>query len=192
MPSQITQEVSRRESNHQENIVSSFPSDNSTLTVRTKSSEPPKINNDSLPTVFPSFAPHLERRSASSKHHILAVDDNNINLKILTKLLEALGSSYSTAINGREAVQQVKDSVEKPFTLVLMDLSMPIMDGFQATQEIRKCESERDGTVPLKIIALTGLGDARSKGEAFAAGLNDFWIKPIKIAKLRELMLEYP
>jgi signal transduction histidine kinase/CheY-like chemotaxis protein len=133
------------------------------------------------------------RAQVPSAHHILVVDDNAINLKILTKLLDGLGCSYTTAVNGEEAVQSYKSKssapTNSPFTLIFMDISMPVMNGFDATREIRHFEKE-NGIAPVKVVALTGLGDESSESQAFTCGMDEFWTKPIKLDRVKELLTE--
>jgi signal transduction histidine kinase/CheY-like chemotaxis protein len=130
----------------------------------------------------------------SSVHHVLAVDDNAINLKILTKLLDNMGCSYATAINGFDAVEAYKaasslspTSKERPFSLIFMDVSMPVMNGFDATRNIRSHEQAK-GIIPVMIVALTGLGDESSEKEAFACGMDKFWRKPVKLGRVTTLL----
>lgn len=110
-----------------------------------------------------------------AKEHILVVDDNAVNLRIATKVLEKAGYKISTATNGElgfEAFQQ------KSFDLVLMDLQMPVMDGFEATRRIRKIDPETP------IIAVSASSLVESKDEAYAAGMNGFVTKPFTPVEL--------
>ncbi|GME26578.1 Peroxide stress-activated histidine kinase mak2 [Neofusicoccum parvum] len=122
--------------------------------------------------------------------HILVVDDNSVNRKILTAYLTKLRCTYQTASNGLEAVEAWRAAVATPlpFEYVFMDMSMPVMDGFQATREIRadeRCARARR----CHIVALTGLGASCSQREAFASGADTYLMKPVPLAKLKELVL---
>jgi signal transduction histidine kinase len=139
---------------------------------------------------------HVPKRD----YHILVVDDNVINLKIMIRLLDNLGFSYSTAVNGLYAVEAYKvasspssfsasSEITKPFNLIFMDVSMPVMNGFDATRNIRLYETENE-IVPVKVIALTGLGDEGSEKEAFACGMDEFWTKPVKLGKVKKLLVD--
>jgi CheY-like chemotaxis protein len=124
-----------------------------------------------------------------ANHHVLVVDDNLINLKILVKLLEQLGCSYATATNGLDAVQLYKvASKTQPFSFIFMDISMPVMNGFVASHEIRAFEQEQRSS-PTYIVALTGLGSAASKEEAFTSGVNLFLTKPVGLQTIKALLI---
>jgi CheY-like chemotaxis protein len=124
------------------------------------------------------------------KHHVLAVDDNAINLRILTRLIKELGYSYATASNGFEALQLYRAASEsQPFSFIFMDISMPVMNGFVAAQEIRAHEVEHNMT-PARIVALTGIGSASSEQEALASGIDLFLTKPVSLQKLKALLIE--
>ena len=111
--------------------------------------------------------------------HLLIVEDNIINQKILSNVLNPSGIKIRIASNGLEAVDILKESTEK-FDLVLMDINMPVMDGYMATQMIR-LKSEFD-TLP--IIAFTALALDSEKQKIFNSGMNAFLTKPLKIGKL--------
>lgn len=109
--------------------------------------------------------------------HILLVDDNEINQQIAMELLEGAGLKVSVANNGLEAVERVK---QDPFDAVLMDVQMPVMDGYQATGEIRK--DERFKRLP--IIAMTASAMRQDREDAMAAGMNDHVSKPVDVKEL--------
>ena len=111
--------------------------------------------------------------------HLLIVEDNIINQKILANILNSSDIKIRIANNGLEAVDMVKKGTEK-FDLVLMDINMPVMDGYMATQMIR-FRSEFDA---LPIIAFTALALDSEKQKIFNSGMNAFLTKPLKIGKL--------
>ena len=124
--------------------------------------------------------------------HLLLVDDNPINLKLLTQLVRKLKHTFATANNGLEAVQLYKKSLEgqaSRFDLIFMDISMPVMNGFEATREIRQLEIAV-GAGRCKIIALTGLRSDVNGAEATASGLDLFLTKPVKLNTIRQLLDE--
>jgi CheY-like chemotaxis protein/HPt (histidine-containing phosphotransfer) domain-containing protein len=103
---------------------------------------------------------------------ILLVEDNELNRIVATDLLEgAGGASVGVARNGIEALQRLD---AEPFDLVLMDLQMPGMDGFETTQRLR----ERPSLARLPVIAMTAHAMARDRERCLAVGMNDFISKP--------------
>jgi len=121
------------------------------------------------------------------KRHILIVEDNPINMKLLSTQIQRLGHTFNTAMNGLEAIHVFKAS-KVPFDFVFMDISMPIMNGFEATQEIRSYENSISSENPATIVALTGLGSNLSKQEAFSSGVNVFLTKPVSLKEVRRLL----
>ncbi|CAM1505895.1 Fc.00g115320.m01.CDS01 [Cosmosporella sp. VM-42] len=118
----------------------------------------------------------------------LLVDDNCINLKILSSYMKRLGLEYNTAANGQEAVDAY---VKNPrgYTCILMDISMPIMNGFEATRCIRAYETKhRLKFTP--IIALSGLASEDAQQEAFGSGMDLFLTKPVRLQVLGTMLRE--
>ncbi len=118
--------------------------------------------------------------------HILLVDDNLVNLKVATELMRPYQFNITTAVNGLEAVQKVK---QEKFDLVFMDHMMPEMDGIDATIEIRKMQDDYFQNLP--IIALTANAIAGTKSLFTEEGMDDFLAKPIEINKLNEILLNW-
>ena len=112
------------------------------------------------------------RLKAIQGARILLVEDNEINQQLAQELLEGVGFVVTIADNGQEAVSAVQDEA---FDAVLMDVQMPVMDGYKATQEIRKHERFRD----LPIVAITSHAMAGDKEKSLEAGMNDHITKPI-------------
>ena len=120
---------------------------------------------------------------------ILVVDDNAINIRLLGGFLGKLKYKFSSATNGLEAIQRYTDSAPKHFAIIFMDLSMPIMDGFEATRRIRKVESAQNLKAS-KIIALSGLGSMEAKQKASACGVDLFLTKPAGYKQVKNVMTE--
>ena len=116
----------------------------------------------------------------------LLVDDNHINLKILSTYMKKIGRPYATATNGLEAIQAFGEAGGR-FKCVFMDISMPIMDGFEATRRIRALETERH-LEPAAIFALSGLASASAQREAFESGIDLFLTKPVKLKELGNIL----
>ncbi|KFY88457.1 hypothetical protein V500_06345 [Pseudogymnoascus sp. VKM F-4518 (FW-2643)] len=122
--------------------------------------------------------------------HILAVDDNALNLLLLTRYLSKRPSDIVvTARDGLEAVTAVR-AAEDPFDVVFMDISMPGMDGFAATRAIRVMEAERaeHAGSRARIVALTGLASKRDREEAERCGFDDFLTKPVSFRLIGRLL----
>jgi len=117
---------------------------------------------------------------------LLIVEDNLINQKVLTNLLHLSNIKLSIANNGQEAVDMVKDNKNK-FDIILMDINMPIMDGYTATQMIR-LDSKFD-TLP--IVAFTALVLDSEIKKMFNAGINAFLAKPLNVGKLYTALAMY-
>ncbi|HOW68293.1 MAG TPA: response regulator [Candidatus Paceibacterota bacterium] len=114
---------------------------------------------------------------------ILLAEDNTINQQIAVELLEGAGAAVKIANNGFEAVEILASGPQPPlFDMVLMDLQMPVMDGFQATARLR---SDRRFT-RLPIIAMTAHATMEERQRCLAAGMNDHVSKPIDPANLIE------
>ena len=111
---------------------------------------------------------------------ILIVEDNIINQKVLTNILHLSGIELTIANNGQEAVNLVTRAQAKVFDLVLMDINMPVMDGFDATQAIRE-EKKFDN---LPIVAFTALVLDSEIKKMFNSGMNAYLDKPVKLGKL--------
>ena len=112
---------------------------------------------------------------------ILLAEDNEINQQIAIELLEGVGATVQVANNGREAVERLTAS-PTAFDVVLMDLQMPEMDGYQATAKIRA--DARFANLP--IIAMTAHATMEERQRCLAAGMNDHVSKPIDPALLFE------
>jgi signal transduction histidine kinase/CheY-like chemotaxis protein len=132
----------------------------------------------------------VESMAANSMPSFLLVDDNEINLKIIATYIQKLPCRYKTACNGLEAVERYQEAYEEgtPFDVIVMDVSMPVMDGFEATREIRAFERQKGAEKPSRIIALTGLTSAKSQEEALASGVNLFLTKPLQLKKLKVVL----
>ena len=113
---------------------------------------------------------------------VLLVEDNELNLEIATELLEDLGLIVDSAENGKIAVEKVKNSQPHEYAFVLMDIQMPIMDGWQATEGIRNLPNPILANIP--IIALSANAFDSDKRHSAESGMNDHLNKPIDIPAL--------
>lgn len=140
----------------------------------------------------------------STNPYVLLVDDNAINLQLLVMFMKKRNLPYATASNGLLALETYQEAFSPsqadtpasrhsakpppPFTHVLMDISMPIMDGLTSTRKIRAFEAEKGIAPPSTIIALTGLASAEAQEDAINAGINEFLVKPVKFGELKGLL----
>lgn len=120
---------------------------------------------------------------------ILLVEDNEINMEIAVHMLKAEGTDVVTAKNGLEAVELVKSSPEGYFDLIFMDIMMPIMDGLEATRQIRKLE--REDVKYLPILAMTANAYAEDVKKEKEAGMDDHVSKPIRRDLIQRLLQYY-
>jgi signal transduction histidine kinase/CheY-like chemotaxis protein/NO-binding membrane sensor protein with MHYT domain len=115
---------------------------------------------------------------------ILVAEDNKINQKVVTSMLKNLGYPFQVANNGQEAVDAFETG---KFSLVLMDCQMPIMDGFLATEQLRKNNKTKDIT----IIAMTANAMEGDRERCITAGMDDYISKPINKASLAETLKKW-
>ena len=117
---------------------------------------------------------------------ILVAEDNEVNQIVLEQILTEVGHSYQIVENGKLAVERYK---ELDPDLVLMDVSMPEMNGLVATQTIRELEKESGKHVP--IVGLTAHALKGDREMCINAGMDDYVPKPISVSKLRETIKEH-
>jgi len=115
---------------------------------------------------------------------ILVVEDNTILRNLLIRWLSSKGYEYREAVDGREGVQSFES--DGPFDVILLDMSMPILDGYGATAQMRKIEASRSGQKSY-ILALTGMSTLEDKRRAFEAGVDGYLVKPVAFKTLLEM-----
>lgn len=118
--------------------------------------------------------------------HFLAAEDNEINAEILTAILEMEGASCVITENGREALERFRNSAEGEFDAILMDVQMPVMNGYDATKAIRALE--RRDAPDILIIAMTANAFAEDEREALEAGMDVHLSKPVDIMRLKKVI----
>ena len=117
---------------------------------------------------------------------ILLVEDHPINRRLCLEMLERFGCHPDVAVNGKEAVELAK---ERQYDVILMDCEMPVMDGYQAVEAIRRMEKDAGKGAPRTyIIALTANAAAGERDRCLAAGMDDYLAKPFSMRSLQEAL----
>ena len=175
----------------------------------------PQPQSSAQPTVL------LKPNPACRFHRLLLVDDNPINLKMLCAFAKRLHVPYSSATDGAEAVRLYQTAIEQQgpqtaYDCIFMDISMPVMDGFQAVSKIRKLEDDlmekiiqshskdaskqtldgatwdNRGAPRAYIFALTGLGSEKARRQARSSGFDEFLLKPVRFKDVLPLLASVP
>lgn len=162
--------------------------------ILTKPINPSSMYNTILSVFGINMTSHIKSRAKQSDYmefakplggtHLLLVEDNLMNQEFAVELLEKVGVTVDIAQNGAEAVEMVR---EKRYDGVLMDCQMPIMDGFEATEQIRKEERFRD----LPILAMTANAMEGDREKCLACGMNDHIAKPLDILKFFQTLNQW-
>ena len=113
---------------------------------------------------------------------LLVVEDNELNMEITTTVLEEAGFVVDQAVNGQAALEKIATAAPGQYALVLMDIQMPVMDGYEATRRIRALPDPAKAQIP--IVAMTANAFAEDRENALAAGMNDHIAKPFDIHTL--------
>ncbi len=145
------------------------------MTFKISSSAPSDADNADATTLFSNKTP-------SNVKHILLAEDNMLNQEIAVEILKEAGFEIDTANDGISAVEKIKSSPAGTYDIVLMDIQMPNMDGYEATKQIRNLSNNKINNIP--IFALTANAFESDKQKALDCGMNGFISKPIDIPKL--------
>jgi signal transduction histidine kinase/CheY-like chemotaxis protein len=144
--------------------------------------------NQANPTDTPALPPEIPATSfVFDKISILLVEDNPINQRLASMLLERRGCKVTIAEDGKQAV---KISTNQGFAAILMDMQMPVMDGLEATQKIRAIERS-EGKTATPIIAMTANAMQGDRERCIEAGMDDYISKPIKAEQLFERLAHW-
>jgi len=119
---------------------------------------------------------------------ILVAEDNPVNEKVVRMMIARLGAEIMVVGNGQLAVEQL--AKDRDYDLVLMDVHMPVLNGLEATRQIREYESAHDLS-PIPIIAMTASALTRDRENCKAAGMNDFMSKPVKRQDLEQALAQW-
>ena len=144
------------------------------------------LANPSQDAAKAAAAAHLAPNHRMRGSHILLVDDNDLNREIAVTLLEDEGFTVECAVNGQQAVDMVSAASPDHFQLVLMDVQMPIMNGYEATRAIRKLDNSQLASIP--ILAMTADAFEEDRQKALRCGMDGHLTKPIEMEKLFEAL----
>ena len=125
---------------------------------------------------------HAEKRTYNQR--ILLVEDNELNREIALELLSEVGFDIETAENGKVAVEMVEQSLPGYYELILMDVQMPVMNGYDAAVAIRNLKDKALASIP--ILAMIANAFEEDKQMALTCGMNGHIAKPIDVGKLLE------
>lgn len=129
-----------------------------------------------------------EEQSVLEGMHILVAEDNEINSEILNELLGAVGATCEVCENGQLAVETFEKSVPGQYQMILMDVQMPVMNGYEATRAIRSLDHPLAKTIP--IIAMTANAFAEDVRDALESGMNAHVAKPVDMSVLEQAVKE--
>jgi CheY-like chemotaxis protein len=124
-----------------------------------------------------------DTRETAPPPRVLVVDDNEVSRRVAVEALKQLDLAAAEASNGREAVEAARQTA---YDLVLMDCTMPEMDGFEAARQIR--ENESGGPHRAHIVAVTGSVSYNDEQRCFDAGMNAYVPKPIRARQLKAIL----
>jgi CheY-like chemotaxis protein len=122
------------------------------------------------------------------RSRVLVAEDNVVNQKVAVRMIEKCGCQVDVAANGLEAIEALK---QNEYDMVFMDCHMPEMDGYEATREIRRREAEGTVRRHIPIVAMTANALAGDDQKCYAAGMDGYIAKPVKIEQIRVLLQKW-
>ena len=131
---------------------------------------------------------YLDRHANAETRPILLVEDYEPNILVATIMFDSFGYRYEVARNGQEAIERF--AIGK-YSVVLMDVEMPVMDGYETTKYIRHFEQEEHAATPVPIIAMTAHAMRGDREKCLAAGMTDYISKPFDPHQLQEALDKY-
>jgi len=142
-----------------------------------------------LPIRRPVFQPADEKRGKAAHpgavRHVLIVDDDPVNRRLIVRLVEKLGTHVLLAASGPEALTVFET---EPIDLILMDVQMPLMDGLETTRRIRELEAALGRPFRTSICALTANSSPDDRARCLQAGMDDFIPKPVSVEQIERLL----
>ncbi len=139
-----------------------------------------------MPHAHPASEGSKDLEAALAGRRVLVVEDNPVNQRVALRILERYGVAAKLVDNGQDAVEA---ALSAEFEIVLMDVQMPGMDGYEATGRIRRGEAQSGRRVP--IVAMTANATPQDRGRCLAAGMDDYLPKPVRPATLAETLARW-
>ncbi len=132
--------------------------------------------------IFGKRTKKIQKSTLRRNCRLLIADDNLINQKVAKKMLESVGFSVKCVDNGSEVIQEISSG---SYDLILMDVQMPILDGIEATMQIRQMKN------PIPIVAMTANNTEEDRNACIAAGMDDFITKPLDAGELETILSKW-
>ena len=177
-------------------ITAGYPETNSVHNTETKTNTNTNTDTDTDTDTNKDIVPNGESQLSTSTEwlpdtRILVAEDNYINQEMINYMLEDLGLEADIVSDGQEALDMLNNALDSnPYTLVLMDCQMPVMDGYTTTQNIRNGGAGKQyQSIP--IIALTANAMKGDKQKCIDKGMNDYLTKPLEIEDLEEMLQKW-
>jgi signal transduction histidine kinase len=121
----------------------------------------------------------------SKRIKVLIVEDNLLNQQVVGAILKKQGFDFDVAINGRLAIERIK---KEHYDVILMDIQMPVMDGYDATRQIRQMEKENGAEKKSLIVALTANATSADRKKCLDLGMDDYLVKPFNYTQLQPIL----
>ena len=143
------------------------------------------LHNAEMKTVISANGPLLDSAGRRVPPLILLAEDDEINQRVATAMLEELGYQVDVVVDGSQVVDA---ALRTPYRAVLMDCQMPVLDGYEATEELRRRQGPADRT---PVIALTAGAMESDRERCISAGMDDYISKPLRLRALEDLLLKW-
>lgn len=167
--------------------VESRPGQGSSFTVELSFALPEQEDaKRPLPNAQPDDGAEPPSENAMDGRLFLVAEDNELNAEILTEMLHMEGADCELAENGRQALELFQKSEPGHYDMVLMDVQMPVMNGYEATRQIRACSHPEASTIP--IVAMTANTFAEDVRDALDAGMDGHLAKPVDMSAVKALV----
>ena len=148
---------------------------------------PLRIANENISTQYCEKGKDVVNENIFFGRRVLLVDDNELNREIAEDILSETGLAVESAESGKDAVNMIRQNAAEYYDFVLMDIQMPVMNGYEATVAIRKLMPDRH----IPIIALSANAFEEDKQKSIAAGMDDHVAKPIKVDELKAVIAKF-